>query len=357
MNHLHFNSIFILVALIADAVAAPPVEGDRDLLRLLIAAQETNASLYPSGRMQFRVRDAATIGTCEAEGTVVWDGPKIRWDYSARECGPREAGPKVTREEIETLERIVGQPRKIRRIEIPGGLMSYRPELGIAAVGTGTRPGAGYATLLEVCPHQGWYRIGGPYGPESSSWRRWLDPEQVPYTVTRFTVSKEPQDQVAVVIRFRGGDSLRILASLRCGGNVIEYETLLGAERRGRVPSRGIFWRQGSYDWAQNSNGEWYLKHMECRRSSTGDPTSLYMDFALDVDSFDPKAPINPSEFTLASLKLAPGTTVEETGKRKRTYRIAGGGKEKKGIDRDRLDALGESLRESGFAEPGRSEE
>ncbi|MGC1273885.1 MAG: hypothetical protein WBC44_09275 [Planctomycetaceae bacterium] len=358
MRHIPTGFAFAVFAvLMPAAVAAPPVEGDADLLRLLVAAQETNASLFPLGRMQFRAKDAAAIGASEAEGTVVWDHSKIQWVYSERQRLPRGGGVTWTAEELKTVEWMIGPKTQIRRIEIPGGLMSYRPDTGNAYVASGTKPGAGYADLLEVCPHQCWYRLDGPYSKASGDWRRLLDPKRTPETVTKIVVTKQLDDQVLVMLHYRSGDRVRVVASLRHGGNVIEYETLLSKESRERVPTPGIFWHQGSYDWAQTSGGEWYLKHMECRRSSSGDPESLFMDFTLDVVSFDSKARISPSEFTLASLKLAPGTTIEETGKRERTYRIAGGGKEKKGIDRHRLDALGESLRESGFAEPGRSAE
>jgi hypothetical protein len=85
-----------------------------------------------------------------------------------------------------------------------------------------------------------------------------------------------------------------------------------------------------------------------------GDPGRLGIDFTLDVIDFDPLYKVQPSKFTLAGLSPAPGTTVEETGKRNRTYRIGRDGKEKATLSRETLEKLSESLRSSGFAAPGR---
>ncbi|MGC1273886.1 MAG: hypothetical protein WBC44_09280 [Planctomycetaceae bacterium] len=271
----------------------------------------------------------------EATATIVWDGPRTRCEYEIR---PPE--------------------RKARLIELPGSLYWYQPGIEQVRIATGTRPGAGYSSILEVQPSRCWYREGGPYSKaDKLRWRVMLDPEQAPDSVTKYVVTKAPDEQVIVERHYFTGSHLRIVASLLYGGNIVAYEKILSEEEQDWGPSKAVFWEQGSYEWADAGSGRWYPKHMECRESSVGDPEKLNYDFVMDVKSFEPDVRVPPSQFTFASLNLAPGTTVEETGKRKRTYRVAGGGKEKKGIERDRLDALGESLRKSGFAEPRRSDE
>lgn len=312
------------------------VEGDINLLRVLLATQATNESRHQSGRIVVATREAASGD--EAEGTIIWAGPKARIEYALRR--PRLADVNAV------------------AIDLAGKTLWYSAKNGLAQVNEGTKPGAGYPAVLDVRPDRCWYRVTGPeYNYyENLRWLVVLDPEQQPKSVTRFVVKKAEEDRIVIERHFfSGGTHMLITASLRHGGNVIGYEWVFGPEDQARVPAVGYPWEKGSYDWAQTADGQWYLKHCDLKFAPRGDPGQLNFDFTMDVLEYDPTYKARPSDFTLAGLKLAPGTTIEEKGKRNRTYRVGQGGVEQRGLSRDVLETLSGSLKESGFADPDRA--
>lgn len=329
---MFFSVLALLSFMQLQAHAATPVEGDADLLQLLIEAQETNRAQFRRGKLTARAVEK--VQNIETEATIVWDGERTCWTYYRliTAAAPRagEKGPRV-------LER------EGSMIYANGRLMCYWPKPGLAQMIADKS--TTYESILKLRPDQIWFTMEGRY-----DWRDVLVPQTTADNLLKISVRREGSDGVVVEQHYRNGNILRYVASLRQGANIISYEKVFGSGREGS-------WRTGEYEWEQDRRGNWYLKHCEWKWSSRGDPEILDLDYVLDVLEFDPDPVIPPERFEFASLKLASGTTVEaRSGGKSRTYRVGRGGKEQEKVSVENLNELAEKLKAGGFAAPMRSD-
>lgn len=323
--------------------AQTPVEGDATLLRLLQDRQETNRTLFRTGEMD--VTAEQRVEGIRVQAHVVWQGEKTYWDYvyTSPVTIPRPQGPETTM-----------TTRRQRMIEVPGTVMWYTPAIALAHNDFSERPGSRVPAMLELRPDQGWFRMDGVYGSaRGHHWRTLFDPNHDSEYLSRFVVQPASGERVVVEHHYKSGSLLRIEASLAHSANVIAYEAVPRAHEPERPDHYPLLWNKGRYEWAQDADGNWYPTHFDFRR---GQGEELHYDYSLDITSFNPHPQIPRDRFQFASLALAPGTKVQETGKdgaTTRTYRLGQDGKEERPLDQAVLDDLAERLRE-GFAAPDR---
>lgn len=331
-------AVALALGMAAAVTAAVPVEGDGDLLALLRSAQETNALLYPSGRITVSAREE--ISGDAADATITWSGDQTRWDYTRRQRIPGPQADGSPRPDAVTEGYI---------IRGPGRVMWYSPGARQAQMATGAPVGAGVPDILDVTP-EAWHRMDGPFGYlERGDWKVLLDPERAPPSVTKYVVSRAGGDEVIVERHYTTGNVLRITASLSLGGNVVSYERVPFGRPTAEVGRGEVVWNKGNYHWVLANDGQWRPSHFSCERRGKAGPIVKY---TLDVSSFDASVRMPAQFFTEGALKLAPGTIVIESGQRERIYRIGRGGGEMKVIQDSQLDRLADSLRRSGFAAP-----
>jgi hypothetical protein len=320
------TSVFVVAGLWihqSAATAAPPVEGDAALLTTLRDVQATNISSFATGRLSASVVDRVTH--YGADVTVTWTDGHVRWEGVSHER-TRDVGNdgKVT-------ERLLTQ--SIRMVETPTELLCYWPDIRLAQIIHGKR--AGYHKEMELRPARAWFGM-----EVFVTWEKLFNPERAAKTVAKFVVRAEDNHRVAVDLHCDNGDVLHIVASMDHGGNVVEYESFPKKGAKGMK-------RSGTFDWQkQHESGIWILKRYRCKRFAP-DSEVLDMDYDLEVTSFDPLPAIPAAQFSFDSLKVAPGTKVEDIGATHRVYRI---GDKPMGIEQDDLDRLIELFRSAGFS-------
>lgn len=315
-----------------------PVEGERELLDLLRAAQSTNKVGFQRGRLTAHiearwhtVNDGQELDRTETgDVTLTWDGERTYYEYTHH--GTRS-------------DRDHGTSHAGRMLDLPDRRIWYNPEIGLAEVGLDKRKDSPW--LVHVRPDQTWFRYFIPDGP---TWKEILDPPETPNL--RLVVKREGADRIIVEIH-RGTSrdnktqlGMRIIASLSEGGNVIAYEDL-GAP--GETPS----WDKGEYEWVPDGRGNWRLKRLVRTGIDVHDDDRGELHYVLDVTEYDPEPVIPRSRFEMASLLLQPGTVVKESGGgRDRAYQIAGDQAKQPRVTQDILEQLAERLRDSRFAAP-----
>ena len=334
-KHLINTCVCMAIAIVSGAIcraAERPggirVEGNEDLLQLIIAAQKTNQTLFPEGQLKAKVRGewrsvkgGVTSFTVDAVADVVWDGKKTFWDYRlTAEWRPEEGNKSVISAQM---------------IETDGMLYWYSAERNRAQKIADQV--SGYHSELKLRPDQIWFKLG-----ESIDWLDVLKLSAQPPKVTKFVVRQAENGNVVVERHFEGGKILRIEASFEAGGNIVAYETIL-RDRRG-------IWRKGTYEWAKDSRGRFYLRSYLYKRSVDGDPQRPDRIFSLEVLDFNPEPVIAPDRFEWASLKVPSGTFIHEKAhNRNKRYRL---GQEPSKVDLQALDKFAEKLAAEGFAAP-----
>jgi len=292
------------------------VHGDASLLELLITAQKTNIASFPRGSLTAEVRVVQANGFSNAvEASVVWEGERTYWEFDTEDISPDRPKPLKTRR---------------RMIEDAGILMVYFPGAPYAQIATDRS--AGYGDRLRLRPDQAWFNFEG-----NNDWAEEFDPAKHPDSV--FTVGADG-DLIVVERKQANGNLLRLRASLDKGANVVAYEDQFG-------PSGEGFWREGKYDWVQDSAGNWRLQRYEYKRAFSGDPDDFDLTYVLEVSAFDPDPIIAADRFQFESFDLADGTIVEVVGANPRTYRHGDVNN-----PQDVLEELARKLREEGFAAP-----
>lgn len=325
-------SVCILGIDISLVCAAPPIEGDGKLLQLLQDAQATNKTLFRRGKMDIEVHQNRD----RAVATLIWSGEKTYWDYTHWDRTRDAKGKPIT---------IVS---RVRMVKTPKELMWYSPEAQLLQrIKDKSR---GYPSLLNARPDDIWFSLEGVV-----DWAEILDPAQAHKGVTKYVIRKKDDAHVVVERHHSSGVILSMEASLKQGGNIIAYESIPPPGNKSLPLGKRAWWNKGTYDWAKDENQNWYLKRYAWQNSNEGDPEILNFDFTLDIKNFDPNPRIPNNRFQVASLKVVPGTTVEEVGGKGRTYRIGKKGKEKKNVSQEVLDRLAEKIRSLGFASPDRT--
>jgi len=305
------------------------VEGDRALLDLLSAAQVTGQASFPHGALAAKVHSTNVGGALDEAvdvvANVVWSGSSTYWKYRQTVLLTGHA-PEITEGEmIETRDlRFHYWPdRKLAQI-VSDGLGGYRPELRLRpdrwfVVGVGSRH---WSDLFDVGTAQ--------------------RPPKVAFD--KLEVSSDGDE--IVVRRFLDGSFLRITASLKAGGNVVEYEDTTTAE--------DPMWFRGAYEWKKLPDKRFWLQHHEYAMAVNGDKSHPNKTYELTVTDFDPEPAIAADRFRFESLNLPVGTQIQEVSKAG-TKRYRQG--QKTPTRQELLDELADGLRGKGFAAKPEAEE
>ena len=315
------------LALAPPGVTAPPVKGDVALLNLLRSVQSTNQTLLKRGELTAVVqttrhgKNSSSVVNIEAK--LVWEGDKTYWNYKLLDEDRAGSGEK-------SLEQKAGQ-----MIEIGNGrlLMCFWPGAQLAQ--RISDKSVSYRDQLRLRPDQIWFSLEG-----LGSWEEFLDPAQAPKVTTEFHVTKSGADRIVVQRRYSNGAIHRVIASLRQGGNIVEYDSV------GVKASHAVL-RRGSYEWKEHPSGKWYLTNYDYEQTYRGDPPSSGFKYSLHITDIDPDPSISADRFQFSSFHLPRGTLVEEIGVKRRSYRL---GDARSEVTQEVLDRLSEKLRADGFA-------
>lgn len=337
---MYSSSLAICVLLIV----APEqrIEGDASLLELLWTVQNTNATLFPRGKLSARIRDesrAIVVNATGAKGETVrlrvqdvtamvfWEGERTYWSYQASDTVNR-------RDALRTA----------RMIRTRDFLYYYEPDVNLAIVREAPGDIRVYQDALKLRPDQVWFRF-----EKGREWDWFFRADTGGDYLKKLRVSQPDSRHIVVERLFEDEASLRIECDLEAGGNVVGYETF-----RGRGSELGFSKRRGSFQWAKGRNGSWYLRNYEYRQwkgDSTEEPIGIYR---LDVTDFDPDAVIPEDRFEFSSLGIKLGTIVEEqdlSGITTKRYRF---GQQPETVCEAGLRNLADTLRQKGFASPSR---
>lgn len=308
------------------ALGALPVKGRADLLDLVLAAQETNLTQFPEGRLRAKVHTELGSRITDLTTVMIWDGGKTFWDYEYTQTDRRDD----TRVE-----------KQARQIEVGKTLYYYDANVQLAQ--RYAESNVTYLLGLKLRPDQLWFNFDG-----LALWKDWLSPTHprwaAPTSHHYFKVRQEDQDRIVVERYFRDNGGLRVEVSLQNGGNIVSYDCF---------GEMNIWWR-GSYEWAQLPDGRWYLKRGNFQRSANGDPDKPDKRLSVEILEFDPAPKIEPKQFEFVSLRVDPGAMVEEIapdGTTEKSYRF---GPQEETLNQKLLDQLSEKLRREGFASPDR---
>lgn len=326
------SALLVCIACYSVAGGAPPVEGDGALLELLRSAQETNATLYPRGRLS--VEATFVSRTFEGEerrtqvtGYLVWDGENTYRDFVRLDQNPTYTQRKLVSSIDSDNKRIVHVPDR-------------------SALETYEGPSAKVPRIYRLRPDELWFRL-----ERETEWKLVLSPTHLAEFVEKYLVRRLDEDRV-LVERHHADDSVfRIEASLRTGGNIVRYELSQPNEVR-----KGM-WADGRFHWAKHSSGVWYLKQYDYMRSFSNNPQEPDHVYSMVVTDFDPNPSIPRSRFEMASLDLAAGTMVTEYGpdnREKNAYRIGDAAPPAEGVEEEVFENLARKLRDKGFASPRR---
>jgi hypothetical protein len=209
-----------------------------------------------------------------------------------------------------------------------------------------------YHESLRLRPDQLWYCF---QGRRDESFVNHLDPEK--YRNGHLTLSVEQNEAGEVVVtrdyRFdlegrQLSSRYEFVASFAHGGNIVRYSR---SPMEGAPAGVNGFGTRGEFQWERLGDGRFYCQ--SCRYCQyEEDPDDPVVRFEMTVDEFDPNPTIPSDQFTLAGLKLEPGTVVEDKTGRGRVYKF---GNETETLTTEKLNRLVEEQRERGFAAPGRA--
>jgi hypothetical protein len=274
-------------------LAGPPVEGDPDLVKLLLDTQAKNAAGYKEGRLVATVLLAD--GNFAGDVEVVWQGGRSRWDVMYKYRG------RTSRQRVLVVEQADGSGVHF----LPDAYLVQRVQ----------PKGPNFPDALRVRPADLWFQMGGwsrKYGGNGSPLEEQLGLEKAS-TVERFRIVRRG-DEVDFERHYRNGAMFLVTASLAAGGNVISYETA----RLPALPEARARWpvRRGRYEWARAEDGTFWLRSCDFAQTGVGlafDPDPVYRYMASE---FDPTPEIPDGYLTEDGLPVPAGTKVEEYGER-----------------------------------------
>ncbi len=314
----------ILLALRAATFAdeAFDVEGDPELLKLLLAAQNTNASAFPEGELKANVRFARSKGKAleELQAHVAWQGERTWWDYDLTEVV-------AEREKQRELGRI---------IETPQSLATFFPESNLLQIYWAER--RSYNRLLNLRPDRRWFSTGTDYG-----FSKLLDVLDVGAPGRRgqaaVRVWKEADDTIVVERIAEAGGKMRMTASLAMDGNIVAYEC--------ELTSTSTIDENGRLEWVRAPSGRWRLSRYAFDIKYLRSGGAVHCE--LDITEFSEQLADAAIRFEIASLNVPQGTKVEEfTDKGRIKYKFGASADEfLVALERQVRD-----LRDNGFAAP-----
>jgi hypothetical protein len=283
-----------MVSFAASAQELPLVEGDRELFDVLRAAQQTNLTSYSRGRMKATIDRSLTASpqTDQAQVTLIWDGDQAYWEYDSKHSNSSGKS------------EWYGQ----KRVESPSLRLAYSPQRKNLVSSPKKRNSI--PEYLLIRPKDCWYKYG-----EQRTWLEVLDPAFGTGFVTSVSIRKLDTDVVRLEREYLTGHRLRIDCSLKQGANVVRYESFPPAK-----PPEGDQIDQGTYSWVPDGMGGHRLELMEANKYAAADRTRLLSRFSLRIHEFDPHYVPPRDQFTMAALKVAPGTLVDEYNPQHRSY-------------------------------------
>ena len=272
-----------------------PVDGDRDLLTQLIAAEKTNLEALKRGRMRVKTSwtqhfDSGAPQTgATGEATALWDGDRQRWEYSAK---------------VDVHDPTLGhshENKDVVFIKTPAEIISYVRDRGDGRGQLTVRP----ASKRNVGPIFGrarppkWFVFGGH---DRGNWSEYFDPDDGKRSQALTGIQIRREGNRVVVQRSHSNDaSFRIEASLSQGGNVVQYEKRTFVQTDGEVAGR---LDTGDYQWARDGAGVWHLKNCHYQGAPLDDPERIKWQFDLEVLEFTSTPEIRDFDFDKASIEF-----------------------------------------------------
>ncbi|HUY91071.1 MAG TPA: hypothetical protein VMV10_20200 [Pirellulales bacterium] len=298
----------------AAALASAAEPADNEILKLLVAAQETNRAGFDRGSQTAEIHTLWDGQQTDFTVDMTWAEAGTYWKYAmAQQDGDNRT--RLNCEMIETAKEIIFYWPDVKHVQ------KVRDDM------------LGYPEQLEIRPDQAWFRIEG-----LAEWSALFDPEKARAGGVVVKTARDG-DLVTVTHEYPSGETLRVFASLGASGNVTEYE--------GRPGPKSTIWRAGKYEWSPLGDGRSYLKKYDYRRSLTNNKAHPERTYSLMITSFDPTPRIPGDRFALSSLRIPKDALIEEiSAAGTRRYRL---GKEVSVSD-ERLHELGRKLKEKGFA-------
>jgi hypothetical protein len=324
-----------LSANVPPAGGAPPVEGEPQLLQLVLDAQATNQAAFRRGALRAEVHERSQVRRNDVSADVysVWDGQRTYWKYSLTD---RDETGRVRETHVD-----------VEMIATPDADYRYSPRIKHAAIIKDKS--VSYWHVLDVRPDRVWFVVDRLPGV---TWINALSPEKVHPTTTNLVLTRDGPSLVRIECHYQGGGRLTAVASLDHGANIVSFEVLPDA-RAGENPGLFPYVQAGEYEWEWHPGGTWFLRSHRSRWHRPGAPETLDQEFELKVLDFDPNPVIAANRFTFESLGLPLGTRIAEIreGRPVATRRLGGG---PTGLTTERLDELAETARSKGFAAPQR---
>ncbi len=308
---------------------SPPVVGDPSLLIMMRDAQHANEGRYAWGEADV-IAEIGRRGEPPLRRVVAnvrWDGDQQRIIGTSIDRGtpPGESAPRIFKGSFDLIYR-------------DGRSVVYDPDsrvMTISAISQG-----GQFLLTQLRPQDWWH---GKINGEGRLWSEQFDTilRRPPEFLRHVRVRRLGDDQIEMIRDSGAAGWYRLVSSLRDDGNLVLVEMVI---------PESDFEEKQSYRWTRDERGRCYLKSCRVERHapkrdgrSTG---GLYLNY--DVTRFDPDQHPAQSTFEDRSIRVAPGTVVDDriTGKRRRI-----GDRPVEGMNAA-LDRLVPELKSRGFAAP-----
>lgn len=270
------------------------VAGDDPDLALIRSAQHANIGRFPQGELKatFRIGQTAPVEKHDVHHClVVWSGDRI-WTSVESWVDHRHSEIDTSMPPARTGQWIVDRGRSY----------VYSPVAQRVTItpASGMEP----PTEAKLSPTLSWF---SPLGSPERTWHWYLTlNERIGPGGPRviFETSRPRGDQVAVLISSLGHPpTARMVFSLPDDGNLVKYE--------GTYPESGLI-ESCECRWARDTSGAVYLKQNEITIDSKkpGREGTIYKK--LEVTHFNPRHSVSADRFSLSSLKLPPGTVIDD---------------------------------------------
>ncbi len=260
------------------------IEGDPELIQLLMAAQTSNRAAFPEGELTAKVTLTGTGRKLDLEAHMAWQGESSWWDYHLAEQG---------QDGVPTLE--AGSI-----IETPQTLVTFFPGSNLVQIYAAKR--RSYNRYLNLRPDRRWFATG-----DDIRFDELLDVldenAQGRNGQVAVRVWKEANDTVVVERIPKVGGIFRMTASLAMDGNIVSY----ASEPSAKWTIAG----NGRLDWVRAPSGRWRLERYEhdleylVRRKGK-------FHCELEVTEFSEDLEGGAGRFEIGALNIAQGVKVQE---------------------------------------------
>lgn len=297
----------------------PPVEGDLNLVRVLLDAQQANLDRFSSGELRARFEQwglsapGAESPTLTMHVRLVWSGEKAYWEFDQDVRERKDIGNKDL---LPVYGRIVFDGREYAK-HVAGDVQLFT-NADFEKVGLEW-------DNLDLRPTGRWTKPRGRGRP----WAELLGPHpNFPSDAVQKWVFKQDGDRVLIERHDRYKDGTegltRIVTSLDLAGNVVE------------VTYRGSQSRDYKYVWRKDGASRVILERETIRVKYEDGST---VESELTVMDFQVRDTVPSAQFEIAALQIPTGTWVHDRI-RNRRYRFEG-----LKVDQKTLDNLAEELK------------